>query len=95
MKTTTLEKIIDDSKYKEIEFLSLDVEGHEFHVLKSINYSKVTIHVLLIEMLDGNRYQKDIEHLLEKHKYIYHSDIGRNRIYVLENSKYNFNPSNI
>lgn len=89
MKTRTLENIIDDSKYKEIEFLSLDVEGHEFQVLKSINFSSITIHILLIEMLDNNTYQKDIEQLLEQHKYVYHSDIGRNRVYVLENSKYN------
>ena len=88
IKTTTLETILDDSGYKEIDFLSLDVEGHEFHVLESINFNKVKIHVLLIEMLDDNSYVLNIEKLLQKNNYKYHSDIGRNRVYILQNSNY-------
>ena len=39
-------------------------------------------------MLDDNNYVVNIEQLLQENNYKYHSDIGRNRVYILQNSKY-------
>lgn len=89
IKTCRLENILESSTISEFEFLSLDVEGHEFNVLKSINYDKVNIHILLIEMLEDNKDFKNIQEFLFKKNYIYHSDIGRNKVYVLKSSHYN------
>jgi FkbM family methyltransferase len=64
----TLQKLIDDSKYKEIDFLSLDVEGYELEVLKGINFSSQKIKFFLIEI-----YNKDkdiIFDFMDKNNYI-------------------------
>lgn len=89
IKTERLETIIDDSGFKEIDLLSLDVEGHEYYVLQSINFDKITIHIILIEMLDDNKNNEEINTFLENKNYKFHSTIGRNRVYILNNSVYN------
>lgn len=89
MKSNTMENIINDSGIKEFDLLSLDVEGHELNVLKSINFEKTLIHVILVEMLDDNSNLDDINNLLVSKNYVYHSDFGRNKVYVLKTSKYN------
>ena len=68
VKAFTLQKLIDDSKYKEIDFLSLDVEGYELEVLKGINFSSQKIKFFLIEI-----YNKDkdiIFDFMDKNNYI-------------------------
>jgi len=55
VKAFTLQKLIDDSKYKEIDFLSLDVEGYELEVLKGINFSSQKIKFFLIEIYNKNK----------------------------------------
>ena len=52
VKVTTLDKLITKSKIKYIDFLSIDVEGGELEVLKSINW-KIPIYLICIE-LDEN-----------------------------------------
>ena len=55
IETTTLENVLDKSlpKDQEIDFLSIDVEGLDFAVLKSNNFNKYRPKVILIEMLDS------------------------------------------
>lgn len=50
----TLQSIIEESGYNNIDFLSLDVEGYEFDVLKGIDFTKTKIKYMLIEV-----YEKD------------------------------------
>jgi len=49
VQTRTLESIFDEYKLKSINFLSIDVEGAEFKVIKSINFNKVFIDVICFE----------------------------------------------
>lgn len=56
----TLQSVIDESGYKQIDFLSLDVEGYEFDVLKGIDFDKQDIKFMLIEV-----YNKDKEKIFE------------------------------
>ena len=52
-----LDKILEDSAIdttKVIDFLSLDVEGAEFEVLKTIDFNKVTFGVIFYEADDHN-----------------------------------------
>lgn len=49
VETRTLESILDEYKLKKINFLSIDVEGAEFKVIKSINFDKVFIDVICFE----------------------------------------------
>ena len=87
MKGRTLQSIIDDAGYHEIDLLSLDVEGHEYQVLRSIDFKKTQIKVILVEILDDNSNRDEIHDLLLVNRYEYHSDIGRNRVYVLKIDK--------
>tara|TARA_Y100000996_G_scaffold371113_1_gene319162 strand:- start:3327 stop:4010 length:684 start_codon:yes stop_codon:yes gene_type:complete len=49
VKTMKLEDILDENKVKHINYLSIDVEGAEFDVIKSINFDKVFIDVIGFE----------------------------------------------
>lgn len=61
IETSTLEEILDENlpKNHQIDFLSIDVEGLDFMVLKSNDFEKYKPKVILIEIL-GNRFS-DIE----------------------------------
>ena len=56
IETTTLENILDENlpRNKTIDFLSIDVEGLDFKVLKSMNFEKHQPTVILIEILGSN-----------------------------------------
>jgi FkbM family methyltransferase len=56
IETSTLEQILDDKlpKSQVIDFLSIDVEGLDFMVLKSNNFEKYKPNVILIEVLGSN-----------------------------------------
>jgi len=47
--TKKLETIFDENKISHIHYLSIDVEGAEFEVIKSINFDKVFIDVIGFE----------------------------------------------
>lgn len=49
MKSVRLETLFDKHHMREIDLVSIDVEGAEFQVLNSINFDKVNIDVFLIE----------------------------------------------
>jgi len=78
IKTTTLENILDKSlpKGREIDFLSIDVEGLDFAVLKSNNFKKYRPKVILIEILDGEnpidlKSNKVVEYLTNNNYSVY------------------------
>ena len=52
-KSVILNKIIEDSPYKnsKINLLSIDIENHEFEVLKNFSFSKYNVDVLIVEFL--------------------------------------------
>jgi FkbM family methyltransferase len=56
METSTLEEILDNNlpKVQSIDFLSIDVEGLDFNVLKSTNLEKYQPKVILIEILNSS-----------------------------------------
>lgn len=78
--TITLQKLLDENKIKEIDFFSLDVEGFELEVLKGVNFDKIKINYILIEV-QQKKYKDEIERylgeeyfLIEKltnHDYLY------------------------
>ena len=49
VKTKKIETICDENNVKYINYLSIDVEGAEFEVIKSINFDKVFIDVIGFE----------------------------------------------
>ena len=64
---TTLTSIIEKSNApREIDFLSLDVEGAELEVLKGIDFEKYSFKYMLIEVRDLKR----MESFLDKKGYV-------------------------
>ncbi len=58
VKTTTLDNIFQEKNIKYIDFFSLDVEGGELDVLKTIDWKNISIYLICIE-LDGRKEEKD------------------------------------
>lgn len=58
VKTKTLDNIFQEKGIKYIDFFSLDVEGGELDVLKTIDWNNITIYLICIE-LDGHNEEKD------------------------------------
>ena len=54
VKTDTLNNVLNNSKYKnlEIDLLSVDIEGSEFLALKEFDFNKYNPKVIVIEYLD-------------------------------------------
>ena len=60
--TVTLDSIIHESKLEDIkiDFLSIDVEGHEVEVLRGFNLAKYMPSVIVVEFLDVNLKKIDV-----------------------------------
>jgi FkbM family methyltransferase len=65
----TLHSIIEESGYKKIDFLSLDVEGYELEVLKGIDFDTQKIEYILIEIYDKDK--DDIFKFLDEKNYVF------------------------
>ena len=66
VKTKRLETILDENNVKHINYLSIDVEGAEFEVIKSINFDKVFIDVIGFENNYNDASIPIIRYLLNK-----------------------------
>jgi FkbM family methyltransferase len=84
IKPKSLSDIVKSTNTKHIDFLSLDVEGHEFEVLQSWDFS-IPIDLIMIEVLDDNN---KCQNILKNNNYKYICNLnGYNDIYILKNSK--------
>ena len=54
IKTNTLNNVLNNSKYNnlEIDFLSIDIEGSEFLALKNFDFNKYNPKIIVVEYLD-------------------------------------------
>lgn len=79
--TRRLDDIITESKvnHYKIDLLDIDVEGHDFQVLQSINLDLYDVRVILIET--GDQENAIIEYLL-KFNYHLHTRVDRNCIFL-------------
>ena len=93
IETNTLEDILD--KYlpsnQLIDFLTIDVEGLDFQVIKSNNFEKYRPNIILIEILDSNFYDVEnskISNYLKKFDYsIFAKTV--NTVFFIENKFHN------
>ena len=74
IKVDTLDNIIKNSKFKikDIDFLSIDVEGNELNVLKGLNFGKYRPKIVSIEFMKPNIkefYQHNIKGILKSNIY--------------------------
>eukprot|EP01112_Ceratiomyxa_fruticulosa_P020851 TRINITY_DN721_c0_g1_i1.p1 TRINITY_DN721_c0_g1~~TRINITY_DN721_c0_g1_i1.p1 ORF type:complete len:289 (-),score=52.96 TRINITY_DN721_c0_g1_i1:71-937(-) len=71
VRSSTLMSIMELTGYETVDFLSVDVEGAELEVLKSIDFSRVKTHVVVVEANEGeeDRNQMVIEYM-EKNGFV-------------------------
>ena len=60
IKTNTLDSLLIKNNMKKIDFMNIDIEGHELEVLNSINFKKFDIRVICDEIVDYENYSKKI-----------------------------------
>ena len=61
IKTTTLDNLLNKNNIKKVDFMNIDIEGHEFDVLKKINFRNFDIKVICVEIVDYENYSKKIK----------------------------------
>ena len=79
-----LSEVIETNKVRHISYLSIDVEGGEQDVLKSINFDSVLIDVISVE---NNYEDKLIKVFLSERGFKYHTKIGIDDIYLRKGLK--------
>ena len=88
IKPTSLTEIVRETALTHIDLLSLDVEGHEYEVLKSWDFS-IPIDIVLIETL-GVQPDKDelCREILINNNYNFITKYKQNEIFAI--NTYNF-----
>ena len=85
IKTKKLDKILDGYNFNDIDFMNIDVEGHELNILNSIDFLRYKIKFICIEMIDHNDQAKLINEklnaILEKNNYVLEKKLDFNFIY--------------
>ena len=89
IKTRNLNNILDDYKFYNIDFMNLDIEGHELKVLETLDFNKVNIKYLCIEMIEHNKESilnnGKIKNLLSRNNFKLIKNLDFNYIYKKEN----------
>jgi len=81
----TLEYIFDTNNVKQIDFLSLDLEGYEVAALLGLNFNKIKPKYILIETANRPDYQKYTLDFLYTKGYKYCEKIsGNDDLFILE-----------
>lgn len=73
--TNKLETIFDENNVSHINYLSIDVEGAEFEVIKSINFDKVFIDVIGFENNYSDTSLVIVEYLQNKNYKVIHTSM--------------------
>lgn len=55
IKTIKINDVLEKYKYQNIDFMSIDVEGLEYEIIKSINLKRYNINIFCIEILKHNK----------------------------------------
>ena len=85
IKPKKLTDIINLTNIQHFDLLSLDVEGHEYEVLKSWDFS-VPIDIIMIEALDENNERTELcRKILINNGYIFDCKYKHNEIFILNN----------
>ena len=85
IQTKNLETILNEYEFYNIDFMNLDIEGHELQVLKTLDFKKIKIKYLCIEMIEHNEESilnvKNMKDLLKENNFKLIKNFGFNHIY--------------
>lgn len=77
----TLESIFREYNVKEVDFVSIDIEGHEVEALKGMNFEQVRPQVFVIES-ESAAHENELDEILFSHGYHKSISLGQNIFYV-------------
>lgn len=82
---TTMRTVLRNANVAEVDYMSLDVEGHELEVLKGLGISDVVIKVISIELSQST--VSSIESFMTEHGYVRHfmqrsSRLGEDAVFL-------------
>ncbi len=80
----TLQELFDKHNITTIDLLSVDIEGGELAAMKSIDFDKMNIEVILIE---NNFNENYVKNYLETKNYALINHIGKDDIYIFARKK--------
>jgi hypothetical protein len=84
IKTKRLDNILDNYEFYDIDFMNIDVEGHELNIINSIDFTKYKIKFICIEMIEHNDLakliNKKISILMKKNNFFLEKKIDFNYI---------------
>ena len=72
MKTKTFESLI----YKNFDFLNIDLEGHDYEILQTIDFKKFNPKLICIEILENCSDKENIFDFLKQHNYSFIKNLG-------------------
>jgi FkbM family methyltransferase len=80
VRSRRLQSIIDENNVSRVDYLSIDTEGSEIEILKSIDYNKTDIEVISLEENYGNRHLSD--EILLPNGYAFATKIELDNFYI-------------
>jgi hypothetical protein len=82
MSVRKLQTILDEHGITEVDYCSIDTEGSELKIIKSIDFSRTNVKIFSIENNYGN---SDVYHYLISNGYTHHTKLHWEDIYVKNN----------
>ncbi len=79
VKSLRLQKILDDNNINKIDYLSIDTEGSELSVLKSINFNKTNIKIISAE---NSSHDESVKNFLTDKQFKFLDKICSDEIYI-------------
>ena len=76
---TTLANLLEEHGIEEIDFLSIDTEGGELEIIKSINFEQFPVKVISVE---NNLFTNNIKNYLENEGFVYLGTFKIDEIYM-------------
>ncbi len=81
VKTMPLNNVLIDRGYTNIDFMTIDVEGHEMSVLAGMNFNLIAPRILIIED-NSNGDDSKVRDYMHKHSYVRFKRTGCNDWYI-------------
>lgn len=85
VKKRTLNTIFDENNIKEIDVLSIDIEGYEIQALKGLDLTKYHPKVIVVEST-GNEHEKELDDILLTNNYKKAFRLSENIFYIFKES---------
>lgn len=84
----TLNSILKENNIKYVDFLSLDVEGFELHILENFDFNNYKIKYILIETGEDKIYTDLVINFMQKNNYSLYEKISkRDHLFFLNDNK--------